>query len=509
MEQIASAPLTAIKPKGASDTNRQLYDRAQLLLERQQPNDVQALISPLLSQNFNDPFALELLGHAAYQRGEWGVAGNLYKQSYVISPSPDVLINLGAAFKQVDALQEAEDTWKLALDAFPSMPPHQRSGILANLAGCYTANGTPDQALSLYRQALEVDPTNRIAAYNLCWPLLEKREWAQGWRAYDSGFLCGTRTMRTYDRVPSINIALSPAEMREAVKGKRVIVWGDQGLGDEIMAAGCVPDLIQDAATVTFDCHPRLRDIFARSFGIECTGTRKTSNIEWLRGREFDISVPITTLMTMYRSEGWSGIGYLHAPTALHPGSLRIGLSWAGGVPSTRAHVRSMHLESLASIIASLNIPPADWYSLQYHESAAPEVCRFEERTGIHIKHYPGVLTAENYDRTAELVSSLDLVITVCTTVMHLAGAMGIPCWVMTPYRAPWVMGVEGDTMPMYKSVRLFRQTADEPGWSGVHSRIAAALVDFGNPPMARLLTDAEMRELDGQTVDIERSAAE
>lgn len=480
MEQLASPPLTSLAPKGVSEFQRQAYERAQLFLERNQPGNVKALISPILSKDFTDPFALELLGHAAYQEGEWGLAANLYKQAYAIRPSPDVLINLGACFKQIDALSEAEETWSLALEEFPNIPAHQKSGLLANVAGCYTANGTPDKAEKLYREAVRVDPSNRTAAYNLCWPLLEKRDWAEGWRAYDSGFLCGTRVMRTYDQVPAINVKKTPEEMRNAVKGRRVIVWGDQGLGDEIMAAGCIPDLMKDAAEVTFDCHPRLRNIFSRSFGIECTGTRKTSNIEWFRGREFDLSVPITTLMTMYRSEGeWPGTPYLtHGAFARgDPTKLRIGLSWAGGVQSTRAHVRSMPLESLASLITSF--PGADWVSLQYHESAAPEVCRFEETTGIRLKHFPGILTAEDYDRTTELVAGLDLVITVCTTVMHLAGAMGIPCWVMTPHRAPWVMGVEGDALPMYQSARIFRQTADEKDWSGVIGRISAALPEF------------------------------
>jgi Tfp pilus assembly protein PilF len=476
MEQLASAPLTSIAPKGVTDFNRQAYERAQLFLERNQPANVKALVGPLLSKDFTDPFALELLGHAAYQEGEWGLAANLYKQAYAVRPSPDVLINLGACFKQIDALKEAEETWGLALEAFPNIPSHQRSGLLANIAGCYTANGTPEKAERLYREAVRVDPSNRTAAYNLCWPLLEKRAWAEGWRAYDSGFLCGTRVMRTYDQVPAINVALSPQEMRNAVRGKRVIVWGDQGLGDEIMAAGCIPDLMKDAREVTFDCHPRLRNIFSRSFGIECTGTRKSSNIEWFRGREFDISVPITTLMTMYRSMGeWPGTPYLRPLQTPRSDRLKIGLSWAGGVASTRAHVRSMPLASLQSLLTD----NADWVSLQYHESAAPEVCRFEEETGVRLKHSPGALTAEDYDRTAELVSGLDLVITVCTTVMHLAGAMGIPCWVMTPHRAPWVMGVKGENLPMYGSARIFRQTSDEKDWSGVIGRISAAIPEF------------------------------
>lgn len=457
-----------------------VYDRAQLLLERNQPNDVLAMLVPELNRNFNDPHALELVGHAHYQLGAFGLAANIYKQAHVLKPNADILTNLGACFKQVDNLKAAEEAWELALEM--EKVPHKRSGLLANIGGCYTANATPDKALGFYAKALEADPSNRIAVYNTCWSHLEKRDWAKGFRAYDSGFTCGVRNVRTYDRVHSIDTERTWAEMRNAVTDKRVIVWGDQGLGDEIMAASCIPDLMMDAKEVTFDCHPRLRNLFSRSFGIECTGTRKTSNIEWFRNRQFDVAVPITTLMTMYRSHGnWPGTPYLVSDklqTAGFPRNkpLKIGISWAGGVQSTRAHVRSMPLSTLEHLIRSI---PADWYSLQYHESAAPEVCRFEESTGIRIKHFPDTLLAHDYDKTASLVAGLDLVITVCTTVMHLAGALGVPTWVMTPHRAPWVMGIEGTDLPMYRSARIYRQVKEEPDWSGVISRISGDLMAF------------------------------
>jgi len=453
-----------------------IYDRAQLLLERNQPNDVLGLLTPELNKNFNDPYSLELMGHAYYQRGEFGLAANLYKQAYALKPNADVLTNLGACFKQVDDLKSAREAWDLALEF--ELPPHKKSGILANIGGCFTANGTPDQAIDYYAKAIEADPSNRIAIYNKCWPLLERRKWREGFRCYDSGFNCGTRNARTYDQVPPLDVNLSDAEMRAAVKGKRVIVWGDQGLGDEIMAASCIPDLMRDAKSVTFDCHPRLKSVFERSFGIECTGTRKTSQIEWFRNRQFDISVPITTLMTVYRSDGqWPGTPYLKPKQAgKSRDKMAIGVSWAGGVQSTRAHIRSMPLKTLLPLFQSID---ADWYSLQYHESASPEVCRLEEESGVHIKHFPATLLAHDYDETVALVAGLDRVVTVCTTVMHLAGAMGIPCWAMTPNRAPWVMGIEGDDLPMYRSVRVFRQTAEEKDWSGVISRIGQELQRF------------------------------
>ncbi len=471
-----------------------VYERAQLLVERNQPNEVLASISPELSKDFNNPVALELLGHAYYQRGEWGLAANVYKQAHCLRPSADVLTNLGACFKQTDQLAEAEEVWSMALGM--EKRPHKRSGLLANMAGCFTANGTPARALELYKRSLEADPSNRIAYYNMCWPYLEQRDWAHGWRAYDAGFTSGVRTMRTYDRVPPVNVDLSPAKMRDSLKGKRVIVWGDQGLGDEILAASCVPDLMRDAKEVVFDCHPRLREIFSRSFGIECTGTRKTQNIEWFRNRQFDISVPITTLMTIYRSEGqWPGTPYLVRKHDTEQGrGLRrgIGLSWAGGVQSTRAHVRSMPLETLAPVLAGADV---DWYSLQYHESASAEVCGLDESHRVRVRHFPKTLLAQDYDQTMSLVAGLDLVITVCTTVMHLAGAMGVPCWVMTPHRAPWVMGTTGDDMPMYNSVRQFRQQPEEKDWSGVVSRIRLALQGEDYDP--RMLTADEMSALD------------
>lgn len=474
-----------------------VYDRAQLLLERNQPNDVLMMLQPVLNQNFNDPYALELLGHALYQRGEFGMAANIYKQAHCLRPNPDVLTNLGACFKQVDDLRSAEETWDMALEL--QKKPHKRAELYANIGGCYTANGTPDKALHFYGKSLEIDPANKVTVYNTCWPYLECRNWAEGFKAFDAGFSCGVRSMRRYGDVPAVDITKSPEDMRAALIGKRVIVWGDQGLGDEIMAASCVPDLIRDAKEVTFDCHPRLRNLFARSFNIECTGTRKTSNIEWFRDRKFDIAVPITTLMTIYRSnQAWPGTAYLKAERKKHKrrGMPRIGVSWAGGVQSTRAHVRSMPLQVLSPMIRAI---PSEWISLQYHDSASSEICRFEESHGIHVKHMPDTLLAQDYDKTASLVAGLDLVITVCTTVMHLAGALGVPCWVMTPNRAPWVMGIEGNDLPMYGSVRQFRQKKDEPDWTGVIARITHDLETSGG-----LLTSEQIAELDNITLSVE-----
>jgi hypothetical protein len=97
-------------------------------------------------------------------------------------------------------------------------------------------------------------------------------------------------------------------------------------------------------------------------------------------------------------------------------------------------------------------------------------------RHGIEVHHWQEAI--DDYDETAALVGALDLVVSVCTSVIHLAGALGKPAWVMVPLIPEWRYMSEGESMPWYPSVRLFRQRRYRQ-WNGVIDRVAGLLRDF------------------------------
>jgi hypothetical protein len=187
----------------------------------------------------------------------------------------------------------------------------------------------------------------------------------------------------------------------------------------------------------------------------------------------------VADLPGLFRNEGadWGGDAYLKAMPVLKTGSgPRIGISWTGGTKRTRIDLRSLPLRTLEPILQARE--DAQWFSLQYTENAAREVCDFEEHTGVRLSHFPGWVETFDYDSTASFVASLDLVITVCTTVHHLAGSLGVPVWTLVPSRPSWRYQLHGETLPWYKSARLFRQERDGD-WTGPIQRVADELSHY------------------------------
>jgi hypothetical protein len=118
------------------------------------------------------------------------------------------------------------------------------------------------------------------------------------------------------------------------------------------------------------------------------------------------------------------------------------------------------------------------WVSLQYGEVAA-EVAALQADYGVRLTHWQEIL--DHYDDTAALVGALDLVVTVCTAMVHLSGGLGQPVWVLVPARAEWRYGMRGESMPWYPSARLFRQDAGED-WKPVVARVACAVDRWRTP---------------------------
>jgi hypothetical protein len=149
---------------------------------------------------------------------------------------------------------------------------------------------------------------------------------------------------------------------------------------------------------------------------------------------------------------------------------MRVGISWTGGQKEGRIRTRSIPLPWWKSILDN----PCEFISLQYTDAEAE--LRVMDGLGYDIKRCPEVFE-HDYVETAKLVMSCDLVISCCTSVIHLAGALGVPCWVMAPNKPAWRYGVKGK-MPWYRSVRLYRQPKDND-WMPVIQRVGLDLSEL------------------------------
>jgi len=457
----------------------ELFEQAKAHIHRSEWEPAIALLSRHLNTNFDDDIALWSLASCLIETGRQGIAAALLHQALAVRKQKgggiftDALASLGAAYFTMGDIERAEGLYDAALKHERHEP--SRADLFANLGKCCTNTGDPVRALHFLKQAMAIRPDHDGALFSSHFAHLSLGHWREGWTAAETRFLPTVEQTqrRIYRGLPEW----------DGSHGKTVIVWGEQGIGDEILFASCIPDLVERSAHVIIDCHPRLEALFRRSFQ-HCTvhGTRKVlSSLEWLDHVEPDCSISIASLPKFFRNrdEDFPGTPYLMAdiPGVVVGDSFRprIGIAWTGGTPKTNQHVRSVPLLALEPVFRAVD---ADFYSLQYQGDAAREVCEFEEKTGIRIKHYPGWVQCRDYDKTASFVASMQLVITVGTSIHHLSNALGIPTWTLVPIRCGWRYADKGKLW-YRSSSRFFRQTGtarDRGEWASAIGEVVDEL---------------------------------
>jgi tetratricopeptide (TPR) repeat protein len=350
-------------------------------------------------------------------------------------------------------------------------------GTLLDLANVYRDSGNFVKAAECYERAIALYPDSAEARYYYAQGLLARGRFERGWELFEARWAVhGHRSPHSYPR---------PLWNGEPLEGKRLLAWSEQGIGDQIMFAGMLPQVESLGASCAIVCEPRLASLFSRSFPAARVVERRSEAHQALVNESFDFQSPFGSLARHLRKSAADfprHQGYLRADPgriaawaaqllALGPGR-KIGISWRGGTSATRGRLRSMDLESWLPL---LRVPGARFVSLQYTD-CSEEIAALRSRHGIEVHHWQEAI--DDYDETAALVCGLDLVVSVCTSVIHLAGALGKPAWVMVPVIPEWRYMSEGESMPWYPSVRLFRQRRYRQ-WSGVIDRVTASLRDF------------------------------
>jgi hypothetical protein len=246
-----------------------------------------------------------------------------------------------------------------------------------------------------------------------------------------------------------------------------------------------VPDLLRICPRVTLACSPKLESLFRRSFpASRVLDLAQASRLAHEGRAPWQRMVAIGSLPRYFRQARAAfprHRGYLRADPALvemyrkrlarlGPG-LKVGLSWRGGTDKTRRALRSVAPAELKPLF---DLPGVRFVDLQYDAQPADDDLQPFVDAGV-IVHWADAL--DDYDRTAALVASLDAVTSVCTAVIHLAGALGRPTFVMAPSSPEWRYGIAGPDMPWYPSVHVERQRAPRewgPVVAAVRERLAA-----------------------------------
>jgi len=414
-------------------------------------------------------FALARWHHA---RGEHALAAGLLRPLSVHTPVDRDACNLlglilGREFGQFD---EGERLLRKALEPEPSWSIAQ-----SNLGWLLMENGDYAQGLKLLGSVLERNPEDHETRLALSYMNLKRGEFEAGWRDYEA---------RQHSRYASAGHYEFARWDGARCDGKTLLIVAEQGFGDQIMFASCFRDAMDRAGRCVIECDPRLAGLFRRSF--PAAAIRPVIHPDGqpplpAQTEPIDLQIPMGSLPGLFRKR-WEDFprhgGYLRADPgriaywrarldALGPGP-KIGLSWRGGVAATRRHLRSIELHEFLPVLDT----PAIFLSLQYGDCAA-DLRRLREEHGVVLTHWQDAL--DDYDETAALICALDLVVSVCTAVIHLAGALGRPVWVLVPAIAEWRYLDRGEHLPWYPSARLFRQT-EAGDWTSSIRQIAEQL---------------------------------
>jgi hypothetical protein len=261
----------------------------------------------------------------------------------------------------------------------------------------------------------------------------------------------------------------------EPLAGRTLLIYAEQGLGDTIQFGRYLPLLIAQGARVIFHCQPELVGLFKSMTDLQVESRDHTL----AQQQPFDFYLP---LMSLPRVMGTTlenipaVIPYLQSDpervqawrSRIEQGGFKIGLVWAGSTTNLFNQIRSTTLPLFETVAT---IPGVRLYSLQ-KEANAEEVKEFSNRWGL-VDLAPEL---HDFSDTAAAIEHLDLVISVDTSVAHLAGALGKPVWTLIYFPSEWRWLLGRDDSPWYPTMRLFRQSATDEGWLPVIGRMAEVL---------------------------------
>lgn len=449
---------------------------AQALLNAGDLKQAMLVVNAGLNKDPDDMAALMMASCIVSRESCWGMSYNLLKRVAEHSPPfPEIYNNLGMAASSLASstgkdkyLDEAE-TYLHKADR-----KHKSAAVKANLALVKLHKLDLVNAERCAKEALELDPGNLGARETLGYVYLHQGKWIEGFGNYQLGTIGGKYRKQPkgnpWERgMRGRNLFISDGRPEASIplKGK-LLVRGEQGIGDEISYASVLIDAAKDNEII-YECDPRLEGLMRRSLPVEVHGTRFSGS---LVDPETVGAVALTgSLFMQYRrkDEDFPRTGFLKPDPERQaqwrvlldqlPGK-KVGIAWTGGLDNTFKHRRSFDLEHLLPILQTHGV---SWVSLQYQDPT-DELGRFEQKHGIRIKHWArAVEKGVDYDETAALVSELDLVISTTTAMVHLCGALGKKCLVLVPKRNRWFYSSDDNRHRWYDSLELFKQADKWP----------------------------------------------
>ncbi|MCW2236353.1 tetratricopeptide repeat protein [Azospirillum canadense] len=400
-----------------------------------------------------------LLGTALQDRRDFDAALTAHRTALRLKPdASETANNLGNTLQALGRSSAALDAHRRALLLNPDLPE-----VLNNVANSLQSLGDSLGALRFYHRALAARPDYLDGHLNRAFTLLLEGRFAEGWEAYE------WRRPRT--GLDARGFA-QPLWTGERGEGRTLLLHSEQGLGDTIQFARYVPMAVERGWNVVFEVPPPLKGLFSPMPGVTLVAGGDPLP-------PCDAQCPLMSLPRAFATT----LETIPAPLPLMgaapdrvdrwraripDGPLRVGIVWAGNPSHKNDHNRSIPLDRLA---LWLRIRGVRFYALQ--KDVRPTDTAVLEALGDVVT--PLGPDLRDWTDTAAALAALDLLVSVDTSVAHLAGMLGRPVWMLLPFAADWRWLRDREDSPWYPSMRLFRQPAIGD-WDAVFARMAKKL---------------------------------
>jgi tetratricopeptide (TPR) repeat protein len=363
--------------------------------------------------------------------------------------------NLGTAFADLNMISEARDSLIIANQIDSTYVP-----TLINLAQIQVRLENYSEGARLYEEALQlknISPNEAaLVKYYLGYAYLHQGDLGQGWDYYENGFgsLLPVAALRSKRRFQQ------PQWQGEPIGDKTLLIWREQGLGDEIEFSTCLHDVSLAGVHVILECEPRLVEIFKRTFPSFTVRPESIGPDFYPAFEDFDVQCAIGSLPRIYRRDITSfdqvktplqlltsNVNEFKRRLSAHKGKKLVGICWRSGLFSI---ARNFNYTSLLDWKELLMQQDFQFVNLQYGD-CENELLEIEAALGIQILRWPDLDFKNDLDNVLALIKNLDAVVTVGKAVSSLAGTCDVPTYLLA--KPSWMMLGQTDRYPWYSCV--------------------------------------------------------
>jgi tetratricopeptide (TPR) repeat protein len=479
-----------------SDYSEAYVNLAAILQARGKFDEVIKVCNKVLQITPNHPKAHNTLGNALQAQGKIGEAIEAYEKSLRSEPSASKFNNIGMLFQQQGKIDDAIKAYKEAILLKPdSSEAHN------NLGKIFLIKRDLSGAEKEFKLAIAISPKSYQPRYNLGVTLFERLNFERAIEAFSQSIDCNPNFFEAYyslgqtylmikDFSKGFKLCESRWETKQHLgtalnsekpqwngeKDQRVLVWNEQGIGDELMCASIISDAVAICDKLSILCDERLLPILKRSFNDRVDFIPRNP-LKRSFDFDFDFQSSILSLPTIFRpsldSFKNSSSGYLKADEKkvkefreiVSKGEKKrvYGLSW-----NTKSSIKNSQKRniSLYELSKNFNLPDVQLVSLQYGE-ISNDVKNLKNKYGIYMMEMTEVDIYNDLDELAALIVACDKVITIDNFIVHFAGSLGVSTELLLPSNSDWRWSVEDKSSYWYENVNIHRQTK-EGDWSEV-----------------------------------------